>query len=158
MQDNYRNICKPLENNYRNICKIGRQTAGMTQERWAEAIDYSVESVRLCESGKQIPGDDVVLRMIEVAGMPVLGYWHMLNKSRMAAEILPEVETVPLPQAVLALICRIRDFAEKHRTDALMNIAADGVIDEHERPEFDAIVRELEGVVQAALTLKYSER
>lgn len=146
-----------MQDNYRNICKIGRQTAGMTQERWAEAIDYSVESVRLCESGKQIPGDDVVLRMIEVAGMPVLSYWHMLNKSRMAAEILPEVETVPLPQAVLALICRIRDFAEKHRTDALMNIAADGVIDERERPEFDAIVREPEGVVQAALTLKYSE-
>lgn len=146
-----------MQDNYRNICKIGRQTAGMTQERWAEAIDYSVESVRLCESGKQIPGDDVVLRMIEVAGMPVLGYWHMLNKSRMAAEILPEVETVPLPQAVLALICRIRDFAEKHRTDTLMDIAADGVIDERERPEFDAIVRELEGVVQAALTLKYSE-
>lgn len=147
-----------MENNYRNICKIGRQTAGMTQERWAEAIDYSVESVRLCESGKQIPGDDVVLRMIEVSGMPVLGYWHMLNKSRMAADILPEVETVPLPQAVLALICRIRDFAEKHRTDTLMDIAADGVIDASERPEFDAIVAELEGVVQAALTLKYSER
>lgn len=147
-----------MENNYHNICKIGRQTAGMTQERFAEAIDYSVESVRLCESGKQIPGDDVVLRMIEVSGMPVLGYWHMLNKSRMAAEILPEVETVPLPQAVLGLICRIRDFAEKHRTDTLMNIAADGVIDASERPEFDAIVAELEGVVQAALTLKYSER
>lgn len=146
-----------MQENYRNICKIGRQTAGMTQERWAEAIDYSVESIRLCESGRQIPGDDVVLRMIEVAGMPVLGYWHMLNKSRMAAEILPEVEAVPLPQAVLGLICRIRDFAEKHRTDTLMDIAADGVIDERERPEFDAIVRELEGVVQAALTLKYSE-
>lgn len=144
-----------MQDNYHNICKIGRQTAGMTQERWAEAIDYSVESVRLCESRKQIPSDDVVLRMIEVSSMPVLGYWHLINKSRMAMAILPEVEAVPLPQAVLELICRIRDFAEKHR--ALMNIAADGVIDEHERPEFDAIVRELEGVVQAALTLKYSE-
>jgi len=89
--------------------------------------------------------------------MPVLGYWHMLNKSRMAAEILPEVNTVPLPQAVIQLICRIRDFAEKHRTDTLMDIAADGVIDERERPEFDTIIAELEGVVQAALTLKYSE-
>lgn len=29
-----------MQDNYRNICKIGRQTAGMTQERWAEAIDY----------------------------------------------------------------------------------------------------------------------
>lgn len=146
-----------MQENYRNICKIGRSAAGMTQERWAEAIDYSVESVRLCEAGKMMPSDDVVLRMIEVAGMPVLGYWHLLNKSRMAAMILPEVESTPLPQAVIQLILRIRDFAERHRTDKLMEIAADGYIDKTEREDFDAIVAELEGVVQAALQLKYAE-
>lgn len=146
-----------MQDDYRNVCKIGRTTAGMTQERWAEAVDYSVESVRLCEAGKMMPSDDVVLRMIEVSGMPVLGYWHLLNKSRMAAEILPEVVPTPLPQAVIQLICRIRDFADKHRTDALMDIAADGRIDAAERPEFDTIITELEGVVQAALQLKYSE-
>lgn len=146
-----------MQDNYRNICKIGRTTAGMTQERWAEALDYSVESVRLCEAGKMMPSDDVVLRMIEVASLPVLGYWHLLNKSRMAAQILPEVESTPLPQAVIQLILRIRDFAEKHRTDRLMEIAADGRIDDLERESFVNIVCELEGVVQAVMQLKYAE-
>ncbi len=129
----------------------------MTQERWAEAIDCGVESIRLCEEGKMMPGDDVVLRMIEVAGMPVLGYWHLLNNSRMAAAILSEVDSTPLPQAVIQLILRMRDFAEKHQTDQLMEIAADGRIDTLEKETFDAIVGELDDIVKAVMQLKYSE-
>lgn len=145
------------ESNYRNICRIARQTAGLTQERFAEALDVSVESIRLYEAGKGMPSDDVVTRMIEVAGMPVLGYWHLLNKSRIAAEILPTVGECSLPQAVIQLICRIRDFGERHRTDDLLDMAEDGRIDETERPEFDRIIRELDAVVQAAMTLKYAK-
>ena len=89
--------------------------------------------------------------------MPVLGYWHLQNKSRMAAAILPQVESTPLPQAVLQLILRIRDFAERHRTDRLMEIAADGRIDHLERETFDTIVAELDAVVQAVMQLKYAE-
>lgn len=144
-----------MQDNYRNICKIGRTTAGMTQERWAEALDYSVESVRLCEAGKMMPSDDVVARMVEVSGLQVLGYWHLLNKSRMAAQILPEVESTPLPQAVIQLILRVREFSEQHTR--LLEIAADGRIDNLERPAFDAIVKDLDDVVQAAMQLKYSK-
>lgn len=146
-----------MQDNYRNICKIARQTAGMTQERFAEALDVSVESVRLYETGRGMPSDDVVTRMIEVSGQPVLGYWHLLNKSRVAAEILPEVSECSLPQAVIQLICRIRDFGDRHRTDALMDIAADGRIDDNERALFDEIVAELDSVVQAAMQLKYAK-
>lgn len=144
-----------MQENYRNICKIARQTAGLTQERWAEALDISVESVRLYETGRGMPSDDVVTRMIEVSGMPVLGYWHLLNKSRIAAEILPTVGECSLPQAVIQLICRIRDFGDKHRTDDLLNIAADGRIDAIERPVFEEIIGELDAVIQAAMTLKF---
>lgn len=45
----------------------------MTQERFAEALDISVESVRQYESDKIMPSDDVVTRMVEVSGQPV-GY------------------------------------------------------------------------------------
>ena len=146
-----------MQADYRNVCKIGRKTAGMTQERWAEALDISVESVRQYETGKTMPGDDTVVRMVEITGMAVLGYWHLQNKSRMASAILPEVDTIPLPQAVIQLILRIRDFAEAHRTDKLMEIAADGKIDALEREEFDAIVAEMDGLVQAVMQLKYAE-
>ena len=146
-----------MQENYRNICKIARQTAGLTQERFAEALDVSVESIRLYEAGKGMPSDEVVTRMIEVSGLPVLGYWHLLNKSRIAAEILPELQECSLPQAVIQLICRMRDFGKKHRTDTLLEIAEDGRIDDLERPEFDAIVDELEEIVKAAMQLKYAK-
>ena len=146
-----------MECNSRNIYKIGRRTTGFTQEHWAEALGVSVESVRGYETGKQIPCDEVVRAMSEISGLAQLSYWHLCRKSELAAELLPELDAVPLPQAVIRLICSIRDFADRHRSDTLLDIAADGVIDESERPEFDAIVRELEGIVQAALQLKYSE-
>lgn len=146
-----------MQENYRNICKIARQTAGLTQERFAEQLDVSVESIRLYENERGMPSDDVVTRMIEVSGMPVLGYWHLLNKSRIAADILPELQECSLPQAVIQLICRMRDFGNKHRHDTLMDIAADGRIDETERPEFDAIVDELSEIVKAAMQLRYAQ-
>lgn len=58
---------------------------------------------------------------------------------------------------MIQLICRIRDFADKHRTDHLLDIAADGRIDENERELFDQIIDELQGIVQAAMTLKYAK-
>lgn len=146
-----------MESNSRNIYKRARCDAGLTQERWAEVIGVSVDSVRNYEAGTQIPSDDVVRAMSEVHGLLILGYWHLCNKSNLAAEMLPEVEAVPLPQAVIGLLRSIRDFANRHRSDRLMDIAADGKIDETEREDFDAIVRELEGIIQAALQVKYSE-
>ena len=97
-----------MQHNYHNISQTGRRIAGMTQERWAEALDISVESVRLYESGRGMPSDDVVTRMVEVSGAPVLGYWHLLNKSRVAADL-------------------------------------------------ERITRELDGIVQAAMQLKYAK-
>ena len=146
-----------MPEHYGNSGKIARTHAGMTQERWAASLDRSPESVRLYESGRGMPSDDVVTRMIEVSSMPVLGYWHLLNKSRVAADILPEVPACSLPQAVIQLICRIRDFGERHRTDSLMDIAADGRIDDTERELFTSIVAELDSVVQAAMTVKYAK-
>ena len=68
-----------MQTSWRNICKIGRQAAGMTQERWAEALEVSVEAVRGYEAGLYMPSDDLALRMADIAAMPVLSHWHLLN-------------------------------------------------------------------------------
>lgn len=146
-----------MQDNCGNIYKRARATAGLTQERWSEQLGVSVESVRLYETGAGMPSDEVVTRMIEVAVLPVLGYWHLMNKSRVAAEILPEVKTVPLAQAVVQLLHRIREFDERHRVRELLSIAEDGQIDSAEREVFDGIIKELDGIVQAAMALKFSE-
>lgn len=140
-----------------NVCRIARKTAGMTQERWAEALDLSVDAVGQYEAGKILPSDAVVLRMIEVSGHTAIGYWHLLNKSRVARELLPEAERLPLSQAAIRLLLEIRDFDRKKRAEELLRIAADGIVDPEERGEFEEIVRELQGIIRAAMEVQMSE-
>lgn len=143
-----------MDSSSRNIYKTARQTAGMTQERWAELIGVSADSVRLYESGRGLPSDEVVARMAEIAPMPVLGYWHLKHKSGIANDLLPDAAQVSLPQAVVQLLVAIRDFKES--TDDLLVIAADGMVDQQETSVFEDILESLNGIVKAALAVKYA--
>lgn len=134
-----------------DICRIARKSAGMTQERWAEAIGVTAEAVYQYEAGKIRPADDVVLNMATISAVPAVCYWHMLNKSAVAAELLPEIEDVPLPQAVIQLLRRLREFQDGGRLDELLCIAEDGVIDGGEAGVFDKITDELRGIIAAAM-------
>ena len=89
-----------MPNEGRNIYYNARRTAGLTQERWAEMLGVSVESVRLYEAGANMPSDEIALRMAEAAGQQIICYWHLINKSRIAGRLLPEVRRKPLPEAV----------------------------------------------------------
>lgn len=147
-----------MQEGYTNIYRNARRASGMTQERWAEVLGLSVEAVRQYETDVILPRDEIVLRMAEVAGQTIVCYWHLLNKSRVAADLLPDVEDVPLPQAVIQLLRRMRDFDKRHRLDELVEIAEDGVVDPSERPGFDAIVAELMDLFAAAMQVKFSQK
>lgn len=144
-----------MQRDPRNIYKSARAVAGLTQERWAEAIGCSVESVRGYEAGTQLPGDETVRAMAEISGLTALCYWHLCRKSTIAAQELPEVELLPLPQAVLELVVSMDDFA---RTNGeLMRVAADGRISPDETGTWADIRRRLDAVVRAAIQVKYAE-
>ncbi len=147
-----------MQKTYRNIYFSARQTAGMTQERWAEALGLSVEAVRQYETDRILPSDAVVARMAELAMLPPLGYWHLRHKSTLAAAELPPVERLPLAQAVVQLLAAMRDFESLHRVDELLRIAADGRVDLAEEPGFRSVVRDLHGIVQGALQIDYAEK
>ena len=112
-----------MEQHSRNDYKTARRRAGLTQERWAESIGCSVDSVRGYEAGTQMPSDEIVLAMCEVSGLTALAYWHMRHKSPLAADTLPAVDQLPLPQAVVQLLCAINDFKDYHGD--LLTLAAD---------------------------------
>lgn len=109
----------------RNIARIGRGIAGMTQERWAEALGYSVRTVAAWELGEQQISSEAVVRMVDVTGQQVLAYWYLVD-SLGAPGIIPDIEVTELPQAVLSLLRRLRDFGRKERLDDLIEIAEDG--------------------------------
>ena len=139
----------------RNIYKNARKYAGLTQERWAEAVGVAPCTIRSYESGEVIPADETVKIMAEVSGQPILCYWHLCNKSALAADTLPEVEQLPLPQAVVQLLCAINDFKDYHGD--LLTLAADGKITTAEAAAWENIVARLDAVLRAALQVKVAE-
>ena len=141
----------------RNIYKNARRAAGFTQEAAAEQLGISVESLRAYESGLRIPPFDLVDQMVICYRSQAVGISHLSTISHMARALLPAQPQQRLPEAALSLIDRIYAFADGHRDRELIRIAKDGIIDDTERPAFDGIVRELEGIVQAAVALRCAE-
>ena len=138
-----------------NKYRIARQMAGMTQERWAEALDVDPRSVARYECGETLPSDETVAMMVEISGLAALGYWHIKNKSALANDLLPTVERIPAAQAVVQLVVAMADF--EIRNSDLLRLVADGQISAEEIAEWEDIREALEAVVKAAIQLKYAE-
>ena len=141
-----------------NIYYSARKTAGMTQARWAEMLGVAEESVRRYEAGTMMPADDIVLRMADLSGLQILGTWHLRLKSAVAADVLPEVQRLPLAQAVVQLLDAIDDFTEKHHARTLISIAADGKVRPEEQEMFDRVVRDLQPLIRAALQIDFADK
>lgn len=141
-----------------NIYYNARKTAGMTQARWAEMLGVAEETVRRYEAGMITPTDDIVLAMADLSGLQILGTWHLRRKSAVAADVLPEVQRLPLAQAVVQLLAAIDDFREKHHARTLISIAADGKVCPDEQALFDSIVRDLQPLIRAALQIDFADK
>lgn len=140
---------------YLNPYQKARKTTCLTQEQAAERLGLSAESLKQYELGKRVPSNAVVWQMVQVYDTSWLALEHLRDTSE-ALGVLPEVTVQSLPTAAIQLINRVLDFADRHRDRQLLRIAEDGVIDEAERPEFDDIVRDLDGIVGAALQVKFT--
>lgn len=139
---------------YRNIYKTSRKAAGLTQESAAERLGISVESLRAYESGQRIPPNEVVELMVILYNAQHLAYQHLRETNAMYGRVVPEVPLCSVLEASARLTNRIYAFADSHADRRLMRMAEDNVIDPVERPEFDAILEELQEIVEAALALR----
>ena len=140
-----------------NIYRNARITAGLTQERWAEYLGISPDSVRKYESGEMMPAEDILLMMADISGLKILPYWHLSQKSRIAGEILPTLEEQPaLPQAVLGLLIAIENFQERGMRD-LMRIASAGKVSAAEIIPFGQALAQLSEMVRSAYAVGYSK-
>lgn len=136
--------------------RTARIEAGLTQEAAAERLFITVKMVSNLENGKSVLDAATIGRMATVYDKPKL---CQLCCNAIAAEMgipaIPE-DSKPLPVAVIQLVNRIRRFADNNRGNQLLEIAEDGIIDETERPLYDAIVDELLELIKAAQELHLS--
>ena len=138
-----------------NIYQAARKESCLTQEQAAERMEVSETTVKAWEQGTRVPDNETVARMAELYGTPWLALEH-LRSAGSTLGVIPEITVQSLPTAAITLINRVLDFAERHRDRQLLRIAEDGIIDETERPDFDDICRDLDGIVGAALQVKYT--
>jgi transcriptional regulator with XRE-family HTH domain len=136
-----------------NIYQRARDGAGITQERAAELIGISVESIKAYEGDRRIPPDSVVVSMIDVCNAPFLGQQHLRKASEIGRDIIPEVSEKQLAEAVCAFFASIPDL-DKMRSQ-LISIAADGKIAPDEREPFDTIMDGLGHMVKSIFDLRY---
>lgn len=146
-----------MPDNGRNIYKAAREARGLTQEAAAERMGISDSSIRAYETGQRIPPNDVVDDMVLAYDSQLLGIQHLRASADMARRIVPDVREVRLPEAIMGLLDRVYDFTDAHRDRELLRIGKDGVIDDTERPVFDGIMTELQGIVESAMQVRYAK-
>ena len=143
-----------MQEEYQNIYKTGRKAAGFTQEAAAERLGISVESIRAYEAGRSVPPSDVLERMCIIYNNMLLAFQHIRELNGVYEQIMPAVRACTVLEASAQLTNRIFAFADRHSDRRLMQIAEDNVIDVNERAEYDAIMADLQGIVEAALSLR----
>ena len=143
-----------MSQKYINIYASARIAKGLTQERAAELIGNSVESIRAYEGDVRIPPDETALRMADVYDAQYLAYQH-LQRSVLGKRILPEIEPKDLPGAILNFLNEVRELVEC-QTD-LIAIGADGVISPEERARWIQIMEQFMHVKKAILQVELSQ-
>ena len=139
---------------YGLLLKNAREAQSLTQEQAAEYVGVSVDSWYAYEANKRLPSRQTLGRMTVVLDAPwlALEYLDILTES---LGVLPDLKARELPLAVMTLLNRVLEFNEKCRARQLLAIAEDGVIDADERDDYDEIVQDLDGIIEAALAVKY---
>ncbi len=142
-----------MSEEYRNIYKTARSAAGRIQERAAEDLGISVESLRAYETGLRVPPNEVVELMVICYNAQHLAYQHLRESNSFARRIVPSVDERTLMEVAIRIYNRMRKLAENKAIDRLMAIAEDNAITPDEREEFDAIMDDLRGIVQGGMEL-----
>ncbi len=146
-----------MERNFGIIFKNARNTAGLTQERWAETLGVSVDAVQNYEYGRNFPTEETVLLMADISGYKILPYQYMSMKSRIGSEILPELEErVSLPKAVMELMVVLKDLQDIW-VPKLMRMAADGRISDSEVLQFKSCMNVLTDLTKCVYDVKYAK-
>lgn len=120
-----------------------REALGLSREKAAEMLDgISYERLYNIEHGKTAPTPDDILIMADAYKDPSLCNTFCSRQCRIGQRYVPHVEVGELPSITLGIIAALNKLDDmKNR---LIEICADGGIDESEQADFNAIQANLE--------------
>lgn len=138
-----------------NIYKNARKSAGFTQEKAAQLLNVSVDSLRDYEQSQRPVPSDVASAMCDVYQAPYLAVQHLRRSSELGERVVPEIQLKDLPEAVLSVLAAVQRFIVKR--DAMIEIVADGKIEEDEQAEWDEIMDRMNNLFVAMANMRFSK-
>ena len=134
----------------KNIYFRSREEAGLTRAQASEKMEYVSESrIEKIESGATLPQPDDVTAMAKAYKKPELCNYYCANECSIGQEMVPEIQVSSLSEIVLGLLSSLNTLdTQKNR---LIDITADGRIDDNELEDFARIKNRLD---QLSITIE----
>ena len=137
----------------KNIYQISREDAALTREEAAERMNFvSADRIEKIESEKSAPHPEEILAMADAYKKPSLCNQYCSHDCPIGKEYVPEIKTKDLTQITLEILASLNSIeAEKNN---LIEITADGAIQEDEYKDFALIQEKLEKISMTADALQ----
>ncbi len=140
----------------RNIYQYARERTGFTQEAVAEQLCISIESLRMYETGRRRPSDEMVMLMADIYHDEALIYRHI--KTSPAGCVLPELTDRSLQECSMRLFRLMRSSTRGQYAEMLLEIAEDGVVDAREEPIYNEIMKEFREISEAIFSVSFASQ
>ena len=137
----------------KTIYQQKREGCGLTREKASELFkSITPERLERIESGKFTAHPDEILQMAEKYHAPHLCNYYCSNECEIGKQYVPEIKVKDLSQIVLEMLASLNSMDREK--DRLIEITADGSIEEDEIRDFVRIQEELEKISVTVETLQ----
>lgn len=137
----------------KNIYQTTREELILSREAASELMDtISPERLVRIEGDSFLPHPEEVLEMAKGYKKPMLCNYYCSQQCPIGQQYVPEIKIKDLSQIVLGMLSSLNSVQRER--DCLIDISADGMIDNEELPDFIRIQKELEKISVAVETLQ----
>ncbi len=137
----------------KNVYQQKREELGLSREKASELLKaLPAERIEKIENEKTIPHPDEVLVMADGYKSPELCNYYCANECPIGKQYVPEIKIKDLTQIVLEMLASLNSMHKKQ--ERLIEITADGIIDNDEIKDFVQIQEDLERISITVETLQ----
>lgn len=137
----------------KTLYQLCRENLELSREKASEILEViQPERIERIENEKSLPQPDEVLVMADKYKTPQLCNYYCANHCPIGQKYVPELQIKDLSQIVLEMLASLNSMDKKK--ERLIEITADGAVDQDEIDDFIHIQDELERISLTVDTLK----
>lgn len=137
----------------KSVYQLTREELGWSREKASEKlVTIPPERIERIENGKTAVHPDDILAMSKGYNLPQLCNYYCSNECPIGKKYVPEIKVKDLSQIVLEMLASLNTM--KRNQEKLIEITADGKIDDDELEDFIYIQNELERISITIETLQ----